>query len=138
MGTSVMGIRKILVHLNKGGLKVQVTHRGGGQLQIGGLGHIQPQSDSRDPGSQTPAQVVLPVGDESSPLKHPNPEGYFPRGPVVRNSPCNAGDMDLIPGQETRILRDMGQLSLSTATTVPTCCSQVPECCNQDRTQPNK
>ena len=107
-----------------------VTHRGGGQLQTGGLGHIEPQSYSRDPGSQTPAQVVFSIGDESGPLKHPNPDGDFPHGPVVRNSPCNAGDMDLIPGQGTRIPWDMGQLSLSTAATGPTCCSKVPKCCN--------
>ena len=54
----------------------------------------------------------------------------FLGGTVVKNSPCNAGDMDLIPGQGTRIPWDMGQLSLSTAATVPTCCSKVPKCCN--------
>lgn len=72
----------------------------------------------------------VPHGDESGPLKHPNPEGDFPHGPVVRNSPCDAGDMDLIHGQGTRIPWAVGQLSLSTATIAPACSSKVPECCN--------
>ena len=29
--------------------------------------------------------------------------GDFPGGPVVKNPPCNAGDVDLIPGQGTKI-----------------------------------
>ena len=29
--------------------------------------------------------------------------GDFPDGPVVKNPPCNAGDVDLIPGQGTKI-----------------------------------
>ena len=29
---------------------------------------------------------------------------YFPRGSVVKNLPCNAGDMGSIPGQGTKIL----------------------------------
>ena len=28
----------------------------------------------------------------------------FPGGPVVKNQPCNAGDMGSIPGQGTKIL----------------------------------
>ena len=29
--------------------------------------------------------------------------GVFPGGPVVKNRPCSAGDVGLIPGQETKI-----------------------------------
>ena len=35
----------------------------------------------------------------------------FPDGPVVKNSPSNAGDMDLIPGKQIKIPHDLGQLS---------------------------
>ena len=34
----------------------------------------------------------------------------FPGGPVVRNLPCNAGDMGLIPSQRTEVPHAMGQL----------------------------
>ena len=37
----------------------------------------------------------------------------LPGGPVVKNSPCNAGDWGLIPGQGTKIPHPVGQLSLS-------------------------
>ena len=40
---------------------------------------------------------------------------------MVKISPCNAGDMDLIPGQRTKIPHAVGQLSLCAATTEPTC-----------------
>ena len=33
----------------------------------------------------------------------------FPGGPVVKNPPCNAGDMGSIPGQGTKILHATGQ-----------------------------
>ena len=33
----------------------------------------------------------------------------FPSGPVVKNPPCNAGDMGSIPGGGTRIPHAMGQ-----------------------------
>ena len=35
----------------------------------------------------------------------------FPGAPVVKNLPPNAGDMGLIPGQETNIPHAMGQVS---------------------------
>ena len=35
----------------------------------------------------------------------------FPGGPVVKNLPCNAGDMVSIPGQETKILHAVDQRS---------------------------
>ena len=40
----------------------------------------------------------------------------FPGGPVVKNSPCNAGDTSSIPGWGTKVPRAVKQLSLSTAT----------------------
>ena len=36
----------------------------------------------------------------------------FPAGPVVKNLPCNSGDMGSIPGPESNILLAVGQLSL--------------------------
>ena len=40
----------------------------------------------------------------------------FPGGPVVKNSPSNAGDKGLIPGWGTKISYAMGQLSLHSTT----------------------
>ena len=40
----------------------------------------------------------------------------FPGGPVVKNSPSNAGDMGSVPSQQTKIPSAMGQLSSSTTT----------------------
>ena len=40
----------------------------------------------------------------------------FPGGPLVKNLPSNAGDMDSIPGQGTKIPHAAGQLSLHTTT----------------------
>ena len=37
-------------------------------------------------------------------VKKPN-QSDFPGGPVVKNPPCNAEGMDLIPGQGTKILQ---------------------------------
>ena len=34
----------------------------------------------------------------------------FPGGPVVKNSPSNAGDVGLIPGQKIKISDTLGQL----------------------------
>ena len=43
-----------------------------------------------------------PHGNSKSPnynrYKHKKEKVDFPRGPVVKNSPANAGDMVLIPG----------------------------------------
>jgi len=43
----------------------------------------------------------------------------LPSGPGVKNPPCNAGDVGVIPGQGTKIPHATGQLSLSAATTEP-------------------
>ena len=40
----------------------------------------------------------------------------FPGGPVVKNPPCNAGDVGSIPGQGTKILHAV-ELKLSPCTT---------------------
>ena len=41
----------------------------------------------------------------------------FPGGPVIQNPPCNAGDMNSIPGQGTRIPHTARQLSPCARTT---------------------
>ena len=38
----------------------------------------------------------------------------FPHGPVVKNPPCSAWDMGVIPGQGTKTPPAMGKLSLGT------------------------
>ena len=40
----------------------------------------------------------------------------FPGGPVVKNSPCNAGDMGLVPGWGTNIPHAMEHLGLHVTT----------------------
>ena len=45
----------------------------------------------------------------------------FPGGPMVKNPPSNARDVDSIPGGVTKIPHASGQLSLCTATTEPAC-----------------
>ena len=45
----------------------------------------------------------------------------FPRGPVVKNPPYNAGDTGLTHGQGTKIPHATGQLSPCAATTEPAC-----------------
>ena len=55
----------------------------------------------------------------------------FPGGPVVKNLPTNAGDVGLIPGQETKISHVSGQLSLHTTTRKkPVCRNKEPKCSN--------
>ena len=45
----------------------------------------------------------------------------FTGGPLIKNLPCNAGDVGLTSGQETKILYAMGQLSpCATAREKPT------------------
>ena len=52
----------------------------------------------------------------------------FPGGPVVKNLPSNAGNVDLIPGQGTKIPHATRQLSPHATTTEPTCSrAQVPQ-----------
>ena len=48
----------------------------------------------------------------------------FPDGPVVKNLPCNAGDVSSIPGQGTKTPHAPGQLSLSTTTRESVCCKE--------------
>ena len=50
-----------------------------------------------------------------------NKLGEFLDGPVVKNVPCSAGDIDLIPGRGTKIPLATKQLSLRAATTEPEC-----------------
>ena len=45
----------------------------------------------------------------------------FPGGPVVKNLPCDAGDIGSIPGQGTKILHATEQLRLPATTTKPKC-----------------
>ena len=45
--------------------------------------------------------------------------GDFPDGLVVRNLPCNAGDLSSIPGQGTKTPRAAGQLGWPVVTTEP-------------------
>ena len=45
----------------------------------------------------------------------------FPGGPVVKNSPPDAGDTGSNPGQRTKISHTLGQLSLHAATREKPC-----------------
>ena len=49
--------------------------------------------------------------------EHKKECGDFAGGPVVKNSPSNAGDTGSNPGQGTKILHATGQLSPLTAST---------------------
>ena len=54
-------------------------------------------------------------------IKHRSQDSFkvpqdFPSGPVVRNPPCNAGDVGLIPDQGTRIPHAVRHLNLYTTT----------------------
>ena len=59
----------------------------------------------------------------------------FPGGAVVKDSPCNAGDMGSIPGWGTKIPQALGQLNPCGVTTEPTtteflCHREDSACCN--------
>ena len=57
--------------------------------------------------------------------------GDFLSGPVAKNPSSSAGDVGLIPGQETKISHASGQLSLHTTTRKkPVCRSKEPKCSN--------
>ena len=43
----------------------------------------------------------------------------FPGGPVVKNPPCNSGDMGPIPGQRTKVPHVAEKLSLQDTTPMP-------------------
>ena len=43
----------------------------------------------------------------------------FPGGPVLKNSPCNAGELGLVPGWGTKISHAVEQPSPCDATTEP-------------------
>ena len=47
--------------------------------------------------------------------------GNISGGPVVKNPPCNAGDVGSIPGQGTKIPNAMKEPSPQAATTEPAC-----------------
>ena len=51
-------------------------------------------------------------------------QGDFLGGPVVKNLPCNAGDVGSIPGWGTRIPHVVEQLSLHAATREFDCCNE--------------
>ena len=54
--------------------------------------------------------------------KKKNPtRGNFPGGPVVKNLPCNAGDVGSIPGWGTKIPHAAGQLGSCATTIEPVC-----------------
>ena len=67
--------------------------------------------------------------------------GDFPGGPMVKNPPANAEEVDLIPGQGNKFTHAEGNLSLNTTTTKPHAlepilhntrshCNEKPEHCN--------
>ena len=49
--------------------------------------------------------------------------GDFPGGLVVKHLPCNAGDVVMVPGRETRIPHTAEQLSPCITTKAP--CNQI-------------
>ena len=57
----------------------------------------------------------------------------FPCGPVVKNPPCNARVVGLIPGQGTKIPRTMELLSLRASTTEPASTPQLESVCCKKR-----
>ena len=74
----------------------------------------------------------------------------FPGGPVVKNPPCNAGNLGLVHGWGPKIPQASRQQSPSTTATEPTCSgARVPQpdtpgaarkgpgCCNWKPMQPN-
>ena len=64
-----------------------------------------------------PLAVIRQVqGPKDSPSRVKDSAPGLPCGSVVRNTPSNAGDMGLIPGQGTKIPHASGQLSLCAAT----------------------
>ena len=52
--------------------------------------------------------------------------GGFPGGPVVKSTPCNAGEVGLIPGQRTKISHAKEQLSPSASTRVHVLQRKIP------------
>ena len=62
----------------------------------------------------------------------------FPGGPVMKNPPCNAGDMGSIPGEATKIPHAAEQLNLDLAMKYLVLLNKNPACLIQDPTQPNK
>ena len=53
----------------------------------------------------------------------------FPGGPVIKNSPSNAGDVGSIPDKGTNILPAVGLLNLHAI-------MKNPKWCNQEQIQP--
>ena len=70
-------------------------------------------------------------GEKSASINHQD----FPDGPVVKDSPCNAGYMGSIPGWETKIPQASGQLNPCGVTIEPAaseflCHNEDSACCN--------
>ena len=55
--------------------------------------------------------IILQLKIKKSKQKKPTKLAWFPIGPVVKDAPCNAGDMVSTPGQATKTLHILGQLS---------------------------
>ena len=53
-------------------------------------------------------------------------KGNFPGGPLVKNLPCNAGNVGLIPGLETKIPQTSRQLSLRPVLKIPCATTKTP------------
>ena len=77
---------------------------------------------------QIPFRLQLPsniTGEQNLKLNRD-----IPGGPVVKNLPCNAGDVGLIPGRATRNPHAVGQLTPKATMKIPhfttkTRCSQI-------------
>ena len=61
----------------------------------------------------------------------------FPGGPVVKNTPSNAGNSGSIPGPETKISRAEGQLSPRAATPEKALNLEKPSHCKEEPVCPN-
>ena len=55
----------------------------------------------------------------------------YPSGPMIKNPPCNAGDVGSIPGLGTKMPHAMGQLSPCAVTTELTATTRQAMQCNK-------
>ena len=79
-------------------------------------------SDIRTLNVQEEQEMSLHSGSSGKPFSFSWGAG-LPGGPVIKNLLCNARDVGLIPGQGTKILHAMEQLSPCVATRAK--CSQI-------------
>ena len=79
--------------------KLQLFYRWGTQLQRRGAGRNQ-NDRTRNQACGPPANLALSLGSCKGSL------GDFPGGPVVKNLPCNTGDMGLILGANKSTYHD--------------------------------